>query len=76
MLDDFVRLQHADQPHFLLEAAGIAFFGEHLEFDVRVNVVERVMLDVAELTADDGDRPMYGSLHFDVDHRHGLRPPR
>src|ERR1019366_794052 len=72
MLDDFVRLQHADQLHLLPEGAGIALFGEHGESDIGVNPVLRVMLDVAELTADHGDRPVNGSLHFDVDHSHGL----
>src|ERR1700674_657106 len=74
-LDDFIGLQHADQLDRLPEAAHIAFFREHGETDVRMNVVARMMLYVAELTADDGDRPLYGSLHFDVDHRHGSRPP-
>jgi len=32
------------------------------------------MLDIAELTADHGDGPVYGSLHFDVDHSHDSRP--
>src|SRR5438132_419885 len=75
-LDDFIGLQHADQLDRLPEAADIAFLRKHGEIDVRMNVVARVMLYVAKLTADDSDRPAYGSLHFDVDHRHGSRPSR
>src|SRR5205809_1114225 len=33
-------------------------------------MVARVMLYIAELTADDGQRPAYGSLHLDIDRGH------
>src|SRR5690349_1852478 len=64
MLHDLIGLQHAEQSHFLAKTAVVALLRKHGEAYVRMNAVARVMSHVAELAADDRERPADRCLYL------------